>query len=137
MKKILLLDDHFEILVLLRTAVNQMGYAVRSANNGEEALRVLARESIDLIITDVMMPGMDGWEFLAQARARGYAGKVLVITAFPKMIATPTLKTLRVDHVLFKPIQLSLFEQQLHALLEPPQAVGTVAGAGSLSPDAS
>ncbi len=124
MKKILLLDDNFEIVMMLRAVVAQLGYGVRSATEGEEALGLLRRETIDLVITDLRMPVMDGWQFLHAAREAGYAGRVLVLTAFPQMTEGQQVKALAVDRVLCKPIQVAEFEKELHRLLGAPAEKG-------------
>lgn len=120
MKKILLLDDNFEIVLMLRTIVGQLGYLVRSATDGASALSLLKRESIDLVISDLRMPEMDGWEFIKRAREEGYSGHVLILTAFPQMAEAARLRSLGVHRLLMKPIQIAPFEQQLHELLGDP-----------------
>ena len=69
MKKhtILLVDDNAEILNILETTLSQ-DYHVLKSLNAEDALQVLAKEKIDLIITDQRMPGMTGIEFLKKQR---------------------------------------------------------------------
>jgi len=134
MKKILLLDDNFEIVLMLRTIVGELGYAVRSATDGKSALALLQRESIDLIISDLRMPGMDGWEFIKRAREDGYTGHVLILTAFPQMAEATRLRSLGVHRLLMKPIQIARFEEQLHELLdETPEDPASAAGPESPS----
>jgi DNA-binding response OmpR family regulator len=60
--KILVVDDNEQNLTLIRTILHHHGYESRLAHNGEEALRLVHQEPPDLIILDVMMPGMDGIE---------------------------------------------------------------------------
>src|ERR1035437_4490088 len=61
-QKILLVDDEQDILEFLSYNLKKEGYTVFTANNGKEALTVAKKENPDLIILDVMMPGMDGIE---------------------------------------------------------------------------
>lgn len=117
MKKILLLDDNFEIVMMLRTIVTQMGYSVRSATDGPSALQVLSREAIDLIITDQRMPGMTGTEFIQKAREDGYKGCILMLTAFPQMTKGINLKELGIDRMMIKPIQIAELEETLESML--------------------
>lgn len=65
---ILIVDDEPDVLMLCRVNLEFDGYNVFEAIDGEQALEILERESIDLILLDVMMPGMDGWEVLASVR---------------------------------------------------------------------
>src|SRR5690606_10080977 len=66
--KVLVADDDFEILSLVARHVKALGVEVLEASDGEEALRVARREKPDLIILDVMMPGMSGWEVCRAVR---------------------------------------------------------------------
>ncbi len=67
-KRILIVDDEVSILKFLRSNLEDKGYAVISASNGEEALNTIERELPDLIVLDVMMPKMDGFEVCRQLR---------------------------------------------------------------------
>ena len=80
MKKILILDDNFDILVLYKTLVSHMGLSVKTTTDAFEALRWLDEEKFDLIMTDMRMPTMGGAEFIRQARAKGVRSKIIAIT---------------------------------------------------------
>jgi len=67
-KRILIVDDEVSILKFLRSNLEDKGYAVISAANGEEALNTIERELPDLIVLDVMMPKMDGFEVCRRLR---------------------------------------------------------------------
>lgn len=67
-KRILTVDDELSILKFLRSNLEDRGYKVISATNGEEALDIIERELPDLIILDVMMPKMDGFEVCRRLR---------------------------------------------------------------------
>jgi CheY-like chemotaxis protein len=60
-KRILVVDDDENILNLEKTILEQKGFSVTTAGGGTEALKVLAQESFDLILLDVMMPEVDGF----------------------------------------------------------------------------
>jgi two-component system alkaline phosphatase synthesis response regulator PhoP len=60
-KTVLLIDDDYDFLVATKTVVEAAGYAVKTAGSGEEGLEAVRRSAPDLIVLDVMMPGMDGW----------------------------------------------------------------------------
>ncbi len=66
--KILVVDDEKEIRNLIEIYLKNEGYTVLKASNGEEALEVLAKEEIQLIILDIMMPKMDGMEVCRRVR---------------------------------------------------------------------
>lgn len=65
---ILLVDDHPENIELLKAYLAPQGYETVQAANGEEALKALSSQAIDLILLDVMMPGMDGFEVTRHVR---------------------------------------------------------------------
>lgn len=66
--KILLVDDEPEILWILQHALTEAGYEVESAHDGPEGLRKAYAFQPDLLLLDIMMPGMDGWEVLRRLR---------------------------------------------------------------------
>lgn len=68
MNKILIVDDEFQMRQLVRLYLLQENYQVDEAEDGYEALEKLKRNDYDLMILDVMMPMMDGWETIKQAR---------------------------------------------------------------------
>ncbi len=67
-KTILLVDDEERLLSLLEAYLSQAGFSVATAGNGLQALRVAQQQPPDLIVLDVMMPEMDGYEFMRQYR---------------------------------------------------------------------
>jgi len=69
-ERVLVVDDETQITRVLRTALGTQGYDVRIANDPEEALRLFAEWIPDLVITDLMMPGMTGIELCRSIRAR-------------------------------------------------------------------
>ena len=66
--KILVIDDDATLTDLLGQSLSKAGYTVLSANNGTEGLQALYRQNVDLVILDVMMPRMDGWQTCARIR---------------------------------------------------------------------
>ena len=67
-KTILVIDDEKRIVSLLKSYLEQQGFRVATAQNGSEAIFVARHEKPDLIILDIMMPEMDGYEFMRQHR---------------------------------------------------------------------
>ena len=62
MKKIMVVDNEPDIVDLTRTVLELGGYQVVTAYSGEESLRMLEKENVDLVLLDIMMPGMSGWD---------------------------------------------------------------------------
>ena len=67
-KKILVVDDDENIRSLERTILEQQGFVVTTASGGDEALKLLASDSFDLLLLDIMMPGRDGFEVCRQVK---------------------------------------------------------------------
>ena len=69
--RILAVDDQLYFRVFLEDLLQQEGYEVCTASGGEEALHLLERESFDVILTDLVMPGVDGSELVQRVKERG------------------------------------------------------------------
>ena len=80
MFQILIVEDDKELSQLFQKVLEKNGYQVKSAPDGAQALEVLDKEYIDLIISDIMMPVMDGYELVSELRSAGYQIPVLMIT---------------------------------------------------------
>jgi DNA-binding response OmpR family regulator len=79
-KTVLVVDDEARLVSLVETYLNQSGYKVVTAPNGLEALSVARRENPDLIILDIMMPEMDGYEFMRAYRTENDT-PIILLTA--------------------------------------------------------
>ena len=80
MPKILLIDDEADILRVLSMSLRADGYEVVTALSGEEGLAVFEKESPDLVLTDIKMPGMDGIEVLKRIKSLSDEPEVIIIT---------------------------------------------------------
>jgi len=68
-KKVLIVDDSPSVLAILKDLLDELGFAVISANNGQEAFSHIEKSRFNMIITDLKMPVMDGIEFVKRAKA--------------------------------------------------------------------
>lgn len=80
-KKILVVDDAENIRYLLKTILELQDYDVTTCESGKKALRLMQQDKPSLLILDLMMPEMDGWEVMKQMRAKGIKVPTLVLTA--------------------------------------------------------
>ena len=78
---ILVADDDKNTRLLFKAVLEREGYTVSTAINGEEALAILDREHIDLVVMDIMMPKMDGYEFTRLVRESEDNLPILMISA--------------------------------------------------------
>ena len=81
MFKILVVEDDNELNQLFCRTLNRNGYVALGAYDAAQALVMLEKEAVDLIISDVMMPGMDGFEFVKQLRDAKMTLPIMMITA--------------------------------------------------------
>jgi len=100
--KILLVDDEPSILDLMQMVLESAGHEVRTAPNGEGALKALEEEKFGLVITDLSMPKMDGLVLTKEIKARHPGQTVVLLTGYGDEDAPPPL----VDHVLAKPVRI-------------------------------
>ena len=105
-KTILVVDDEARLVSLVETYLTQGGFRVVTASNGREALSVAERQEPDLIILDLMMPEMDGWEVYQQMKADETTKDipVIVVTAKAQSIDKVLgLHIAKVDDYIAKP----------------------------------
>jgi DNA-binding response OmpR family regulator len=81
--KILVIDDEPIIHESLRKVLSREGFQVETALSGSEGLSLLSRQSYDVVITDLMMPGMDGLELLEEMQKASLAIPTIMITGYP------------------------------------------------------
>ncbi len=110
MKTILIVDDETPFLLSLKDGLRDHAgdYQVRTAGNGREAVAILDTVKIDLLVTDLKMPVMDGFELLAYLSRRQLGIPVVVMTAFGTQEIENRLKKIDNFHYLEKPLDLDL-----------------------------
>ena len=114
---ILVVEDDKTLNKLICRVLNKNGYETASAADGEEALALLEQTYIDLIITDLMMPKMDGYDLTKELRESGYQLPILVVTAkdtFPDKLKGFKLG---IDDYMVKPIDVNELLLRVEALL--------------------
>ena len=117
---LLLVEDNDSILDVMRDILEAEGYRVSCAANGREALTAFEREVPDLIVSDVMMPYLDGFGLLKAVRARpdGVAVPFLFLSARTEQSATSQARLLGADDYLFKPFDPDELTLAVRAKLE-------------------
>ena len=102
-RKILVVDDNAIILHVLSGILEDEDFIVTTAGSGVAALNALRQEDFDLIITDFVMPGMDGISLLKKAKAMHPGLPVILLTGSPSR-ARQRLTDIKVDALLEKPL---------------------------------
>jgi DNA-binding response OmpR family regulator len=115
--KILLVDDDGTLLSLLSRYLRQEAYSVLAASSGTEALRLAYQERPALVVLDVMMPGMDGWELCARLRELA-SFPIILLSA--KSSEADKLRgfQLGVDDYVTKPFSLAELAARIRVVLE-------------------
>ena len=83
-QKILIVDDNLDSIAIMRSILENRGYQVYVAASGTEALQVVSKEALDLVLLDVMMPEMSGIEVLQQIKDNSQTGRLAVILVTAK-----------------------------------------------------
>ena len=118
MTRVLIVDDERKMRRVLQILLEQIGLESVAAENGEEALDKFAAENIDLVLTDLRMPGIDGIELLKRLREQEADLPVIVLTAHGTVqTAVEAMKHGAVDYVL-KPFDLEAIELVIRKALE-------------------
>ena len=121
MFSILVCEDDFAIKTMISTKLKQENYTVYTAQNGQEALNLMEKQQIDLVISDIMMPEMDGYEFVQTLRETKHTLPILMITAKSQLESLEEAFKLGVDDYMVKPLRLEELILRVKALLRRSQ----------------
>ena len=119
-KKILIVDDEPNIIVPLEFLMEQNNYKVKVAENGEEALELTATFEPDLILLDIMLPGMDGYEVCQKIRMnpKYKTIKIIFLSAMARTIDIAKGMGLDADDYITKPFSNSYVVDRINELLK-------------------
>ena len=117
MMQILVVDDSACDNTLLKRVLNAEGYDVVCAFNGQEALDKMKKEKPGLIISDVMMPIMDGFELIENVKADDSLSKIPVIMLSSASSVIRSAKEMGVDEFLSKPIDKELLIEKVKKIM--------------------
>lgn len=117
MANILLVDDNEKIRKLMEIYLKREGYSTLHAENGREALEILDNTVADLIIADIMMPEMDGYELTKSLRDAGFMMPVLMVTARDTFPDKKKGFDIGADDYMTKPVDMEELVLRVKALL--------------------
>lgn len=115
--KILVVDDSRLVTVMLKDGLQNQGYEVVTALNGKEGLRKITEDSPDLIILDVQMPGMTGYEFMHELRKMGGHPLIPVLMLTADEATQEHLPEEGVRGYLQKPVDISRLVERVEECL--------------------
>lgn len=118
--RVLLIDDSLEHLELYRSMLDSEA-VVRTAARGEEGLAIAAVEPLDIVVLDVMMPGMDGWEVLRSLKGQHVTAglPVVMLTSLDAVDVPARARQLGAAAVLMKPCPVERLMLVVHACVRP------------------
>jgi CheY-like chemotaxis protein len=121
LRKVLIVDDDPVVRKSFDRVLSGKGYAVITAENGEEALHKLAEEKYDAVYTDIRMPGMSGLEVAEEIKARQPWTPVVIITGYGTDDAEARAKAAGVANFLHKPLSPEVIEGSARTVLAVPE----------------
>ena len=123
--KILVVEDDAHIRFGLTELLTSEGFLVEACARGDQAVAAVEQHQPRLVVLDVMLPGLSGYEICKQLRARGYRGLILMLTAKGQEMDKVIGLELGADDYVTKPFGLREFTARVHALLrrDPAEAV--------------
>ena len=117
---ILLVDDHPKALEVFELRLKGIGYRVTIANNGEVAIGIVERDRPDLVVLDVTMPEMNGYQACRAIKRLDPKIGVIILTAKTEAADRFWASQSGADEFLNKPIDPALLVQRIEALLQTP-----------------
>lgn len=121
MFKILIAEDDAELRLMFQRILTKNGFAVTTSGNGREALDATGKEFFDLIVSDIMMPIMDGYELVRALRESGDTTPVLMITAKSEYEDMRLGFLSGTDDYMVKPVNVNEMLLRIYALLRRAQ----------------
>jgi CheY-like chemotaxis protein len=128
MKKILVIEDEPKLLLLLQRILEGCGYSVATAANGEEGLKIFREMQPELVITDILMPNVDGIDVIRKLRRESGTQKIIAMSGGSSHISTNFTQKMAsafgVQHFLSKPFSnqevILLVEATIGKITESP-----------------
>ena len=121
MAHVLIIDDEADIRYILETYLRNEGHTVDSAGDGKVGMRLAGLNHYDLVITDVVMPEMDGLEVITAIKRKFPDTRIIVMTGgsakLDKNILIETAQVMRADKVVEKPLDLRKLKAAVSDLL--------------------
>jgi signal transduction histidine kinase/CheY-like chemotaxis protein len=143
-RRILVVDDNGDHRDVVRAALMPLGFEVGEAEDGAACLAAVALAAPDLILLDLSMPDMDGWEVAERLRAAGYGGRIVILSANVGETRPPEAEIAAHDDVIAKPFDLGRLLDRVQTLLglewtsgapaAPAEAPAAVASAAAAVP---
>ena len=129
-RSILILEDNETLALGLRTSLEVEGYKVECVTDGNDGLAWLEKHSPDLIVLDLMLPGLNGFEVLKRYRTRGGSAAVLILSARDQEVDKVQGFRIGADDYVVKPIGVLEFLARVEAIIRRLAPTARVSGTG-------
>ena len=117
-KRVLVVDDDAMIRDFLNDALSVLGYEVTTAPGGAEGLDQFGQNAFDLVITDCLMPGTDGWQMAERIRQISASTPIIMVTGQNEDEVRPKMQGGNIDFLVFKPFKLDKLYEAVRASFE-------------------
>lgn len=121
MARILLIDDDPQVRMVLEGFLKHDGHEVVTAEDGKNALRLLADATFDLIVTDIVMPEQDGYEVIMALSAKADRPKIIAVSggspSLPQQMLLNVVSRMQVEQALAKPVSYETLSNAVKAVL--------------------
>lgn len=121
MAKILVIDDNEQFNLMLKSALEIKGYEVETAINGRDAKALYQKNTYDAIITDIIMPDVDGYEVILDLRRMGMSDRTIAVSGGGRTAANDYLTTAKhfdVAATFSKPIDLQALRAKVEEIVK-------------------
>lgn len=129
----LIVEDHHEVAESLRRVLEKMGVGATVANDGDAALKVISTRHFDLIVVDILLPRVNGFEVFRAIRQQPHLREVpvMVVSCVTDAEAQAQATAMGAVHYLCKPFEMFEFQAQVERILKPqlmrrPQVLGSL-----------
>lgn len=124
MSTILIIDDDEQFNLMMKTALEAKGYEVETASNGRDAKVLYQNKKYDVIVTDIIMPDVDGYEVILDLRRMGMGDRTIAVSAGGRTAADDYLITVKhfdVAATFNKPFELQPFREKIEEIIKSHQ----------------
>jgi CheY-like chemotaxis protein len=104
--RVLVVDDEADVRMTLARVLTRRGYACETVSGAKEALAKYSEQPFDVVLTDLGMPGVNGWELAEQLKIVAPEVRILLITGWPIQISPEQLRERGIETIISKPVDL-------------------------------
>ncbi|MGZ8253985.1 MAG: hybrid sensor histidine kinase/response regulator, partial [Burkholderiaceae bacterium] len=112
-RSVLVVDDNADVAEMMALLLESLGCSVRTALDGEAAIKAAEQDPPDAVLLDIGLPGMDGYEVAAALRSKGYLGRLIALTGFGRSEDRQSALAAGFDHHVVKPGDVNVLRELL------------------------